>query len=73
MLYIICEVYTIFINIIVIYCILFISSDDLWELVQLSGVPINREVSKIVSGCYGNYVVLANISIFIEYCNVCLH
>ena len=23
--------------------------DDLWELIQLSGVPINREVSKIVS------------------------
>ena len=24
-------------------------ADELWELVQLSGAPINREVSKIVS------------------------
>ena len=23
--------------------------DELWELIQLSGVPLNREVSKIVS------------------------
>ena len=29
--------------------IYYILPDDLWELVQLSGVPINREVSKIVS------------------------
>lgn len=29
---------------------IFYFPDDLWELVQLSGVPINREVSKIVSG-----------------------
>ena len=31
------------------YNFVFISLDDLWDLVQLSGVPINREVSKIVN------------------------
>lgn len=36
--------------------------DDLWELVQLSGVPINREVSKIVSSILSQCCLIWSLS-----------